>query len=221
MCTAEAISKAKRDKLERDWGAKVFDNFGMTEISMMGAEGPARDGFHIWTDLAFIEVLDPDSWLPVPEGTPGRLVATSLFSNNAAPFLRWDSGDIVIYKDEGQSDTPFSVFPVIQHAHRTAGFFKVRGVNINHAEFEDFMFSDPQVNDFKVELTSDESGRDVFSLVLELRRGVEKSAAAEAIGLRTKRVFEIVPAIEILEPGSLAKDFADSVKAPRFSDKRL
>ena len=27
-----------------------------------------------------------------------------------------------------------------KHAHRTTGFFKVRGINLNHAEFEDFMF---------------------------------------------------------------------------------
>ena len=43
---------------------------------------------------------------PVPEGEPGRLVATSLFSNNAAPFLRWDSGDIVVYKSEMTFERP-------------------------------------------------------------------------------------------------------------------
>ncbi len=220
MCTAEALSAAKRAKMEREWQAKLYDCFGMTEISMMGAEGPARDGFHIWTDLALIEVLDPDTWQPVLEGTPGRLVATSLFSNNAAPFLRWDSGDIVVYKEEGESDTPFSVFPVVRHAHRTAGFFKVRGININHGEFEDFMFADPQVNDFKVEVTTDPSGLDVFQLAVELRRGVSSEAAVEAITARTKRTFELAPTVVVLETGTLAKQFANSVKAPRFADNR-
>ena len=60
MCTAEPVSAAKRAKLERDWGAEVYDCFGMTECSMMGAESEKRDGFHIWTDLAYIEVLDED-----------------------------------------------------------------------------------------------------------------------------------------------------------------
>ena len=36
----------------------------------------------------------------------------------------------------------FSVFPRVKHAHRTTGFFKVRGVNINHAELEDLLFRD-------------------------------------------------------------------------------
>ncbi|MDP4593532.1 MAG: AMP-binding protein [Beijerinckiaceae bacterium] len=220
MCTAEAVSKAKRDKLERDWGATVYDCFGMTEISMMGAEGPARDGFHIWTDLAFIEVLDPETWEPVAEGEPGRLIATSLFSNNAAPFLRWDSGDIVIYKSEGASDTPFSVFPVIQHAHRTAGFFKVRGVNINHAEFEDFMFADPQVNDFRVVVSSNDSGLDAFALIVELRRD-SSATAAQDIAAKTKRIFEIGVDVQVLETGAIAREFASSVKALRFVDERM
>ena len=220
MCSAEALSAAKRAKMEREWGATVYDNFGMTEISMMGAEGPARDGFHMWTDLAFIEVLDPDTGEPVPEGTPGRLVATSLFSNNGAPFLRWDSGDIVIYKEEGESDTPFSVFPVIRHAHRTAGFFKVRGVNINHQEFEDFMFEDPQVNDFKVEVLTDDRGLDVFRLAVELKRDASADETVSSIAERTKRTFEISPTIDVLGTGTLAKEFAASVKAPRFLDNR-
>lgn len=221
LTTAEAVSQAKRDKLERDWGAMVYDCFGMTEISMMGAEGPARDGFHIWTDLAFIEVLDPETWKPVAEGEPGRLVATSLFSNNAAPFLRWDSGDIVTYKSEGDSDTPFSVFPVIKHAHRTAGFFKMRGININHAEFEDFMFADQRVNDFKVVAQTSSSGLDVLSLIIELPGGVDVPTVVDDIAAKTKRVFEIAPDIQVLETGAIAREFANSVKAPRFVDERL
>ena len=220
LCSAEALSASKRAKMEREWGATVFDNFGMTEISMMGAEGPARDGFHIWTDLALVEVLDPETWEPVPEGQPGRLVSTSLFSHNGAPFLRWDSGDIVIYKDEGDSDTPYSVFPVIRHAHRTAGFFKVRGVNVNHQEFEDFMFDDPQVNDFKVELKSHQSGLDVFDLSMELKRGADAEKVIAELAARVKRTFEVSPEINVLSTGTLGGEFAASVKAQRFIDNR-
>ncbi len=221
LTTAEAVSQAKRDKLERDWGAAVYDCFGMTEVSMMGAEGPARDGFHIWTDLAFIEVLDETTGMPVPEGEPGRLVVTSLFSNNAAPFLRWDSGDIVIYKSEGDSDTPFSVFPVIRHAHRTAGFFKVRGVNINHAEFEDFMFADPRINDFKVVVSTNDTGLDVFSLIVELPPNQDRQVVIADVAEKTKRIFEITADIQVMETGGIAREFANSVKAPRFVDERM
>ena len=217
---AEAVSAAKRAKMEREWGATLYDCFGMTEISMLGAEGPERDGFHVWSDLALFEVLDPETWKPVADYEPGRLVVTSLWSNNAAPFLRWDSGDIVVRIKPGAGQGPYSVFPVIRHAHRTAGFFKIRGVNINHQEFEDFMFEIPVVNDFKVEMTTAPGGLDEFCVSVELRAGLEASSAVEELTLRTKQVFEISPTIDVLETGSIAGAFESSVKAPRFVDNR-
>src|SRR3954469_12188309 len=82
MCSAEPVSQAKRDKIERSWGAKLTDNFGMTEVGMMGAEDKPGLGFRIWTDLYYVEVLDPKSLEPVKEGETGTLIVTSLFSNN-------------------------------------------------------------------------------------------------------------------------------------------
>ena len=220
MCTAEAVSAAKREKMERQWGATLYDSFGMTEISMLGAEGPERHGFHVWTDLALFEVLDPDTWKPVGEGEPGRLVVTALWSNNGAPFLRWDSGDIVIREEAGADSGPYSVFPVIRHAHRTAGFFKVRGVNVNHQEFEDFMFEIPTVNDFKAELLTDAGGLDIFRVSVEMRRDGDAEALPVEVAGRVKQVFEVSPEIEVLETGTLAREFEKSVKAPRFTDRR-
>ncbi len=220
LCTAEAVSAAKREKMERQWGAELYDCFGMTEISMLGGEGPSHDGFHIWTDLAYVEVLDPETWRPVPEGEPGRLVCTALRGNNATPFLRWDSGDIVTYREYGNDDGPYSVFPVVRHAHRTAGFFKVSGVNVNHQEFEDFLFRNDAVNDFKAELVTDTTGLDLMRLSIEVRRGAEPAAVAETVAADTKATFEVTPEVVLLETGTLAKEFESSVKAPRFSDKR-
>jgi phenylacetate-CoA ligase len=220
LCTAEPVSAAKRAKLERDWGADVYDCFGMTECSMMGAEGEARNGFHVWTDLAFIEVLDEETLKPVDEGEPGVLVMTPLFSNNGAAFLRWNSGDIVTWERQGDPVSEFGVFPVIRHAHRTAGFFKIRGVNINHQEYEDFLFDIPEVNDFKAELVTADDGTDSFSLSIEVRSGVDIAEISEKVSNATKGTFEVTPNVSVLDLGTLAKEFESSVKAPRFADKR-
>ena len=112
----------------------------MTEAGMMGAEDADGGGFRIWTDMFFIEVLDPTRNAPVAEGEVGSLVVTPLWTNNVTPFLRWSSGDLVTWREGEDGDGPFSVFPLVKHAHRTTGFFKVRGINLNHSEFEDFMF---------------------------------------------------------------------------------
>jgi phenylacetate-CoA ligase len=88
ICSAEPISQAKRDKIEGLWGARVRDSFGMTEAGMMGAEDGEVGGFRLWTDLFYIEVIDPSTREPVPDGQVGALVVTPLFTNNVTPFLR-------------------------------------------------------------------------------------------------------------------------------------
>ncbi len=219
LCTAEPLSLAKREKLERMWGAKVFDAFGMTEITMMGAEAGTPGELHIWTDLSYLEVVDPDTHEPVPPGETGALVVTALFTNHCTPFLRWFSGDIVSYQEEGSSDTPYAVFPVIRHAHRTAGFFKIRGINIDHGELEDLVFTEKRINDFKAEATND-GGLDALRLSIELAKGADAAETAAALAARVKAVCEQTPEIVVLPTGTLAKEFESSVKAPRFADLR-
>src|ERR1700691_1630582 len=162
VCSAETLSAAKREKLSRMWGAEVFDVFGMSEAGLMGAENSAHDGIHIWTDMYFIEVVDPDSGRPLPEGEIGTLCVTPLWTNHATPFLRWNSGDLVSFASRSAGTGRFAeLFPVIKHANRTTGFFKVRGVNVNYADFEDFMFRNPAVLDFQAILeTEPATGRE-------------------------------------------------------------
>ena len=217
---AEALSAAKREKLERMWGVdEVRDLFGMTEIGILGADSRVEEGFHIWTDQAVFEVVDPDTGEALPEGEEGLMVITPLFVNNATPFLRWSSGDIVSIRNETSLDGPFSVFPVMRHAHRTVGFFKIRGINVNHAEFEDFMFRQPAVTDFRVELVTADH-REALRLLIEVKRGMDGDSVSRDVAGSVRGVFEVRPDVEVLPLGTLARDFEASVKAPRFQDLR-
>ena len=220
ICSAEQVTNAKRRKIENIWGAELYDGFGMTEAGMMGCEGNAHDGFHIFTDMYFIEVLDEETLEPVPEGEPGTLVVTPLWTNNATPFIRWNSGDIVTWRTEGNSTGPYSVFPLVKHTHRTAGFFKVRGVNMNHTEFEDFMFGDDNIADFKVELSTrdDLEHLDVF---VEVRGDMPADQINDQLKTNIRNTFEVTAGVNILERGSLAQEFEQSIKAQRFLDKRI
>ena len=71
ICSAEQVTEAKRRRIEKIWGAEMYDSFGMTEAGMMGAEGDAHDGFHIWTDMYFIEVLDRETLCRSARASPG------------------------------------------------------------------------------------------------------------------------------------------------------
>jgi phenylacetate-CoA ligase len=211
ITTAEPLSKAKREKLGREWNARVFDSFGMTECMMMGSEDEAHEGFRSWSDFVFMEVLDPKTLEPVAAGAEGVLVVTPLRTNHATPFLRWNTGDIVSMR-EVQGSGPYAVFPLVKHAHRTAGFFKVRGVNIGHGEFEDHMFSSREVADFRCEVTN-EGGLDQLVVYVELRGEADLERSIKAR-------FEVTPLIREVAPGTIAREFESSVKAPRFMDKR-
>ena len=220
LCSAEAVSGSKREKIKRMWGAELWDGFGMTEAGMMGGESEAHDGFHIWTDLFDIEVIDLETGEPVKEGEEGGLVVTPLFTNNATPFIRWSSGDIVVYEERGATDGPLSVFPIIRHAHRTVGFFKVRGVNINHQELEDFLFDFPDLVDFKSELITNRD-IDTLRISIEVLHSGNPGALTAQITEGIKNKFEVSPAVEVLARGTLAREFENSVKAPRFVDRRV
>src|SRR5438874_4456174 len=219
MTSAEPVSQAKRDKIERSWGARLTDTFGMTEAGMMGAEDRPGAGFRTWTDMYFIEVLDPKSLEPVKEGETGTLIVTSLWSNNVTPFLRWSSGDLVTYSEADDGIGPFAVFPRIKHAHRTTGFFKVRGVNLGHQDLEDFMFRHLEIGDFRAEALN-EGGNDVLRLSIEVRRGCDGDAMCRTIADEVKAKFELAPQVVLLETGTLAKEFEANVKAARFIDRR-
>ena len=214
IVAAEPLSPVKREKLERAWGAEVFDHFGMTEGAFVAGEGVGHHGLHIWADQFYCEVVDEKSGEPVPEGQVGSLVVTPLWNNCMTPFLRWSSGDLVSMSSEGKGKGPWRVFPMLKHERRTVGFFKVRGVNINHAELEDALFRDSDVVDFRAEVYNRDDN-DVLHLHVEKRSGSEEKTV-ELI----KRIFQVTPEVTLLPRGQIAKDFEAAVKPPRFVDKR-
>jgi len=215
IVAAEPLSPVKRKKLETAWGAEVFDHFGMTEGAFVAGEGVGHHGMHIWADQFYCEVVDEKTGEPVPEGAVGSLVVTPLWNNTMTPFLRWSSGDLVsISNQEIPDQFPWSVFPMLRHERRTVGFFKVRGVNINHAELEDLLFRDPDVVDFRAEVYN-EGDNDVLHLHVE-KRNADREGTVEAV----RRAFQISPQVTLLPRGTIAKDFEAAVKPPRFVDRR-
>ncbi|MEX0590396.1 MAG: AMP-binding protein, partial [Xanthobacteraceae bacterium] len=220
IVAAEPLSPAKRQKLERSWGAQVSDEFGMTEGALVSVQPLDRDDLLVWTDMFYCEVVDEKSGEPVPEGTVGSLVVTPLFNNNVTPFLRWYSGDLISMSGPIGGDQPWSMFPTMRHARRTVGFFKVRGVNINHNELEDVMFYNESITDFKAEVYNSEKGLDVLRLLIEPRKGVDRDALRRGIGESIAKTFEVKPEVTFLESGTLGKEFEASIKAARFVDKR-
>ena len=214
IVAAEPLSPVKREKLQRAWGAEVFDHFGMTEGALVSGEALGHHGLHAFADMYFLEVIDDQTGAPVADGEVGSLIVTPLWSNSMTPFLRWSSGDLVSLSSQGAGEGPWSVYPVMRHARRTVGFFKVRGVNINHSDLEDTMFRDPEVVDFRAELLN-EGNNDVLHLHVEMR-----AQAKERVIDVIKKTFQVTPQVTLLERGTIAREFEANIKAPRFVDRR-
>jgi phenylacetate-CoA ligase len=215
IVAAEPLSPVKREKLERGWGAEVFDHFGMTEGALVSCEGIGHHGLHVMDDMYCLEVVDEHTGAPVGDGEVGSLIVTPLWSNSMTPFLRWSSGDLVSITHRGAGDGPWSIYPLMRHARRTVGFFKVRGVNINHADLEDAMFRIPEVVDFRAEVYNSATGNDVLHLHVETR-----NLKSEGVVEGVRKSFQVTPEVSLLPRGTIAKEFEANIKAPRFIDKR-
>ena len=144
---------------------------------------------------------------------------TPMFTNTVTPFLRWNMGDIGTLVERGATSGPLSVFPVFEHSARTSGFFKVRGMNINHTEFEDFIHRNVEITDFRLEV-ADSDTNDRLILQVEPRQGVDNAKLVETLKASVKSQFEVTPEVVPLEIGTLAEIFINDVKAARFVDSR-
>ena len=63
-----------------------------------GLECYAHDGMHYWADYFILEILDPETLDPVPEGEVGEMVVTTLRKEGAVPLIRYRTRDLTALK---------------------------------------------------------------------------------------------------------------------------
>ena len=83
-----------RKAIEDIWDVSVYDFFGLSDIyGACAAMCEHKDGLHIVEDQILVEVIDPVTCEPVPDGEKGEIVYTTL-KKHARPMIRFRSGDI-------------------------------------------------------------------------------------------------------------------------------
>lgn len=92
---AEPHSEEQRRRIENMLGVKAYNSFGMSEMCGPGVafECPEQNGMHIWEDYYIVEIVDPDTLEPAPDGQTGELVLTTL-NREAMPLLRYRTRDL-------------------------------------------------------------------------------------------------------------------------------
>lgn len=90
--SSEPSTQRERDDLGALFGCGVFDEYSTEELTRIAAQCTHRT-YHLFEDVAHIEILDPDSDRPLPMGERGEVVGTYLH-NLAMPFIRYRQGDL-------------------------------------------------------------------------------------------------------------------------------
>ena len=92
---AEPHSDAQRRRIEQMLGVKAYNSFGMSEMCGPGVafECQEQNGLHIWEDYYIVEIINPETLEPVPDGELGELVLTTL-NREAMPMLRYRTRDL-------------------------------------------------------------------------------------------------------------------------------
>jgi phenylacetate-coenzyme A ligase PaaK-like adenylate-forming protein len=93
---AEPWTDELRGRIEELLGLRALDIYGLSEVIGPGVAAEcyeAADGLHVNEDHFIVEAVDPVSGQPVPDGTPGELVFSTV-TKQALPLLRYRSGDI-------------------------------------------------------------------------------------------------------------------------------
>lgn len=92
---AEPHSEEQRKRIEQLLGVKAYNCFGMSEMNGPGVafECTEQNGLHIWEDYVIVEIIDPVTLEPVPEGEVGELVLTTI-NREAMPLIRYRTRDL-------------------------------------------------------------------------------------------------------------------------------
>ncbi|MFM1769918.1 MAG: hypothetical protein RJA22_2447 [Verrucomicrobiota bacterium] len=92
---SETLTEFERAQIERTFGRKLYDWYGMTEPAVVITERADHDGLEVNWEYGYPEFL-ADEALGAEER---RLVATSLH-NPVMPFIRYDTGDVACLRPD-------------------------------------------------------------------------------------------------------------------------
>ena len=133
---AEAWSEEMRHDIEQTLGIKAYDIYGLTELSGPGVafECSAQNGMHINEDHFIAEIIDPETFEVLPEGSKGELVFTAI-TKEAFPIIRYRTKDICILKRE-KCSCGRTFVKMCKPMGRSDDMLIIRGVNVFPSQIE-------------------------------------------------------------------------------------
>ena len=219
---AEPHSEDTRRRIEEMLGVKAYNSFGMSEMCGPGVafECPEQNGMHIWEDYYIVEIVDPDTLEPVPDGEVGELVLTTI-NREAMPLLRYRTRDLTRILP---GDCPCG--RVHKRLDRMKGrsddMIILKGVNIFPIQVETVLMKYPELaSDYLITLdTADDN--DVMKVEVEFKETLLDDYARlqrleKEITHRLRDEILVTPQVRLVPKGTLP---VSEGKAVRVKDLR-
>ena len=220
---AEPHSEEQRRKIEEMFGVKAYNSFGMSEMCGPGVafECQEQNGLHIWEDYYIVEIVDPDTLEPVPEGEYGEMVLTTI-NREAMPLLRYRTRDLTRILP-GDCPCGRKHIRLDRMRGRSDDMIILHGVNIFPIQIETILMQFPELGTNYL-ITLENEGHDSMTVEVEVNPTVatDDYALLEKLKKEITRQLRdeilITPKVRLVPNGNLPKSEG---KAVRVVDKRI
>lgn len=219
---AEPHSEEQRKRIENMMGVKAYNSFGMSEMCGpgVGFECQEQNGLHFWEDYYIVEIVNPDTLEPVPDGEIGELVLTTL-CREAMPLLRYRTRDLTRVLGRtcpcGRNHIRLD-----RMRGRSDDMIVLRGVNIFPIQIEKILMQFKELaSNYLITLTTDEDN-DNMTVEVELEELFTDDyprllALEKEVKRRLKDEILLTPHVKLVPKGTLP---VSEGKAVRVVDKR-
>ena len=219
---AEPHSEEQRQRIQNMLGVKAYNSFGMSEMCGpgVGFECKEQNGLHFWEDYYIVEIVDPETLEPVPDGEIGELILTSI-KREAMPLLRYRTRDLTRVLGRGCPCGRNHV-RLDRMKGRSDDMMVLRGVNIFPIQIEKILMQFKELaSNYLITLTTDENNdnmtveveledlfTDDYQRLIQLQKDVKRALKDEIL---------LTPHVKLVPKGTLP---VSEGKAVRVIDKR-
>ena len=214
---SERWSDKMRRRIGEGLGIELYDIYGLTEIygPGIGISCEHNTGMHIWDDFIYLEIIDPQTGQPVPDGEFGEIVITTLVKEGA-PLIRYRTHDLSrIIPGECPCGRKYPRIDVIQG--RTDDMMKIKGVNVFPKQIEEVLAQFPEISsEYQIRI-SHLDGKDTMRIYVETNGHVDFDDLSRRIAEKVKSRIGFTPIVKVVEIGVLPRSMK---KTARVIDER-
>ncbi|WP_295917395.1 phenylacetate--CoA ligase family protein [Anaerovibrio lipolyticus] len=214
---SERWGQKMRERISTELGIELYDIYGLTEIygPGIGINCKHDTGMHYWDDFIYLEIIDPQTLKPVPDGEWGEIVITTLVKEGA-PLIRYRTHDLSrIIPGECPCGSKFPRLDVI--GGRTDDMMKIKGVNVFPKQIEEILAEFPELSsEYQIRI-SHLDGKDTMRIYVETNGSVDFLDMAKRVATRVKSRIGFTPLVKVVEIGLLPRS---EKKSKRVIDER-